>query len=218
MKRDILLCVAVALSVVASYMAYVAVQPVREDLYFSYTHIPAALICFLAFFVSLVASIMYLWKRKRGYDRAAEVSTILGLVYGAVALISGAIWANAAWGAYWNWDPKQATMLILCIAYMGYLSLKLSIGGVEKRALVGAVYNILAFSTIPLTFLSVTLWGSLHPKASEVTMSLPVKQTLSLNLIAALLFFVYLLITAFAVWSLEDRVNGLTYEKGEGGD
>jgi len=218
MKRDILLCVAVALSVVASYMAYVAVQPVREDLYFSYTHIPAALICFLAFFVSLVASIMYLWKRKRGYDRAAEVSTILGLVYGAVALISGAIWANAAWGAYWNWDPKQATMLILCIAYMGYLSLKLSIGGVEKRALVGAVYNILAFSTIPLTFLSVTLWGSLHPKASEVTMSLPVKQTLSLNLIAALLFFVYLLITAFAVWSLEDRVNRLTYEKGEGGD
>lgn len=218
MKRDILLCVAVAVSVVASYMAYVAVQPVREDLYFSYTHIPAALICFLAFFVSLVASIMYLWKRKRGYDRAAEVSTILGLVYGAVALISGAIWANAAWGAYWNWDPKQATMLILCIAYMGYLSLKLSIGGVEKRALVGAVYNILAFSTIPLTFLSVTLWGSLHPKASEVTMSLPVKQTLSLNLIAALLFFVYLLITAFAVWSLEDRVNRLTYEKGEGGD
>ncbi len=218
MKRDILLCAAVALGVVASYMAYVAVQPVREDLYFSYTHIPAALICFLAFFVSLVASVMYLWKRKREYDRAAEVSAILGLVYGAVALISGAIWANAAWGAYWNWDPKQATMLILWIAYMGYLSLKLSIGGVEKGALVGAVYNILAFSTIPLTFLSVTLWGSLHPKASEVTMSLPVRQTLSLNLIAALLFFVYLLITALAVWSLEDRVNRLTYEKGEGGD
>ncbi len=100
---------------------------------------------------------------------------------------------------------------------MGYLSLKLSIGGVEKGALVGAVYNILAFSTIPLTFLSVTLWGSLHPKASEVSMALPVKQTLSLNLIAALLFFIYLLITAFAVWSLEDRVNRLTYEKGEGG-
>ena len=219
MKRDILLCVAVAVSVVASYMAYVAVQPVREDLYFSYTHVPVALICFLAFFVSLVASVMYLWKRNMEYDRAAEVSAILGLVYGAVALISGSIWANATWGAYWNWDPKQTTMLILWIAYMGYLSLKLSIGGVEKGALVGAVYNILAFSTIPLTFLSVTLWGSLHPKASEISMALPVKQTLSLNLIAALLFFVYLLITAFAVWSLEDRVNRLTYEKGgeEGG-
>ena len=62
-KPVILLCIAVALSVVASYMAYVAVQPVREDLYFSYTHVPVALICFLAFFVSLVASVMYLWKR-----------------------------------------------------------------------------------------------------------------------------------------------------------
>jgi len=218
MKRDILLCVAVAVSVVASYMAYVAVQPVREDLYFLYTHMPVALICFLAFFVSLVASIMYLWKRKREYDRAAVVSTILGLVYGAVALISGSIWAKATWGAYWEWDPKQTTMLILWIAYMGYLSLKLSIGSVEKGALVGAVYNILAFSTIPLTFLSATLPRSQHQPASEFSMSMPVTVTLLLSLIAALLFFVYLLITAFAVWSLEDRVNRLTYEKGgEGG-
>jgi len=108
-------------------------------------------------------------------------------------------------------------MLILWIAYMGYLSLKLSIGGVEKRALVGAVYNILAFSTLPLTFLSVTLWQSLHPRASEISMALPIKLTLSLNLIAASLFFVYLLIAAFTVWSLEDRVNALIYEKGEGG-
>ena len=217
MKRDILLGIAVAVSVVASYMAYVAVQPVRKDLYFSYTHVPAALICFLAFFISLIASIMYLWKRKKRYDRTAEVSAILGLVYGAVALISGSIWANATWGTYWNWDPKQTTMLILWIAYMGYLSLKLSIGGVEKRALVGAVYNILAFSTLPLTFLSVTLWQSLHPRASEISMALPIKLTLSLNLIAASLFFVYLLIAVFTVWSLEDRVNALIYEKGEGG-
>jgi len=201
-------------------MAYVAVQPVRKDLYFSYTHVPAALICFLAFFISLIASIMYLWKRGKRYDRGAEVSAILGLIYGAVALISGSIWSNAAWGAYWNWDPKQTTMLMLWIAYMGYLSLKLSIGGVEKRALVGAVYNVLAFSTIPLTFLSVTLWQSLHPQAAEISMSLPIKLTLSLNLIGAALFFIYLLITAFTVWSLEDRVNALIYEKGEigGGD
>ncbi len=100
---------------------------------------------------------------------------------------------------------------------MGYLSLKLSIGGVEKRALVGAVYNILAFSMVPLTFFSVTLMGSLHPQASKVTMALPIKLTLSLNLIAALLFFIYLLVTVFTIWSLEDSVNALIYEKGEGG-
>ena len=211
MKRDIILVIAVILSVGASYMAYVSVHPVRGDVYFSYTHVPAALVCYLAFFISLVASIMYLKKRERRYDMAAEVLVIIGLVYGIVALISGAIWANAAWGLYWNWDPKQTTTLILWIAYAGYIAVKYSISEVERRAVIGAVYNVLAFSLIPLTFLSVMLWQSLHPRAQEITLSMPVKATLILNLAAASLIFAYLIITTYSLWSLEDRVNVLLY-------
>ena len=192
-------------------MAYVSVHPVRGDVYFSYTHVPAALVCYLAFFISLVASIMYLKKRERRYDIAAEVLVIIGLVYGIVALISGAIWANAAWGLYWNWDPKQTTTLILWIAYAGYIAVKYSISEVERRAVIGAVYNVLAFSLIPLTFLSVMLWQSLHPRAQEITLSMPVKATLILNLAAASLIFAYLIITTYSLWSLEDRVNVLLY-------
>lgn len=211
MKRDIILVIGVILSVGASYMAYVSVHPVRGDVYFSYTHVPAALVCYLAFFISLVASIMYLKKRERRYDMAAEVLVIIGLVYGIVALISGAIWANAAWGLYWNWDPKQTTTLILWIAYAGYIAVKYSISEVERRAVIGAVYNVLAFSLIPLTFLSVMLWQSLHPRAQEITLSMPVKATLILNLAAASLIFAYLIITTYSLWSLEDRVNVLLY-------
>jgi len=192
-------------------MSYVSVHPVRGDVYFSYTHVPAALVCYLAFFISLVASIMYLKKRERRYDIAAEVLVIIGLVYGIVALISGAIWANAAWGLYWNWDPKQTTTLILWIAYAGYIAVKYSISEVERRAVIGAVYNVLAFSLIPLTFLSVMLWQSLHPRAQEITLSMPVKATLILNLAAASLIFAYLIITTYSLWSLEDRVNVLLY-------
>jgi len=192
-------------------MAYVSVHPVRGDVYFSYTHVPAALVCYLAFFISLVASIMYLKKRERRYDMAAEVLVIIGLVYGIVALISGAIWANAAWGLYWNWDPKQTTTLILWIAYAGYIAVKYSISEVERRAVIGAVYNVLAFSLIPLTFLSVMLWQSLHPRAQEITLSMSVKATLILNLAAASLIFAYLIITTYSLWSLEDRVNVLLY-------
>ena len=211
MKRDIILVIGAILSVIASYMAYVAVHPVRDDIYFSYTHIPAALVCYLAFFISLVASIMYLKKRTRSYDMAAEVSVIIGLVYGIVALISGAIWANAAWGLYWNWDPKQTTTLILWIAYAGYIAVKYSISDVDRRAVIGAVYNVLAFSLIPLTFLSVTLWQSLHPRAQEITLSMPVKVTLISNIVAASLFFAYLFIVAYSLWSLEDRINVMLY-------
>ena len=192
-------------------MSYVSVHPVRGDVYFSYTHVPAALVCYLAFFISLVASIMYLKKRERRYDMAAEVLVIIGLVYGIVALISGAIWANAAWGLYWNWDPKQTTTLILWIAYAGYIAVKYSISEVERRAVIGAVYNVLAFSLIPLTFLSVMLWQSLHPRAQEITLSMSVKATLILNLAAASLIFAYLIITTYSLWSLEDRVNVLLY-------
>ena len=213
MKRDIILVIGAILSVIASYMAYayVAVHPVRGDIYFSYTHIPAALVCYLAFFISLVASIMYLKKRTRSYDMAAEVSVIIGLVYGIVALISGAIWANAAWGLYWNWDPKQTTTLILWIAYAGYIAVKYSISDVDRRAVIGAVYNVLAFSLIPLTFLSVMLWQSLHPRAQEITLSMPVKVTLISNIVAVSLFFAYLFIAAYSLWSLEDRVNVVLY-------
>ncbi len=220
MKRDILLCIAVAVSVIASYAAYVAApsEATMGDLYrILYTHVPAAWVCYLAFSLSLFASILFLAKRKHTYDRTAEVSAILGLVYGAIALISGSIWANATWGSYWNWDPRETTTLILWIAYAGYISVKYSIGEVEKRAVIGAVYNILAFSTIPLSYLSINLLSTLHPqivKASGISITSPMLATLFFNLLAASLFFFYLLITASTVWSLESRVNALIYEKG----
>ncbi|HDN68914.1 MAG TPA: hypothetical protein ENG23_05000 [Methanomicrobia archaeon] len=239
--QNILLCVAVAVSVVASYAAYLGpgVQAERSDIFFLYLHVPTAWICYLAFSISLLASVGFLaaknnlgksadeskrlekldrLEKLEKLDRLAEVSAVLGLVYGAVALISGAVWAEAAWGAYWNWDPRETTTLILWVAYVGYLSVKRSIGSVEKRAVVGAVYNILAFSTIPLSFLSATLLLSLHPQASKVSSSAPVQAVLYLNLLAATLFFAYLLTTAYSVWSLEDRVEALIYRKGEGGE
>jgi heme exporter protein C len=103
------------------------------------------------------------------------------------------------------------------MAYLGYLSLKLSIGNIEKRALIGAVYNILAFSTIPLSYLSIRLWQTLHPQiitSSEISLTAPMIETLFLNLIAASLIYMYLLRIMFDVRSLEDRLNALIYEKG----
>lgn len=214
-KRTIILVIAVAMCVVASYAAYDStVSAERGDIYFLYLHVPPISVCYLAFSISLIASIAFLAKRKLVYDRTAEVSAMLGLVYGAVALIAGAIWAKSTWGAYWTWNPKQTITLILWIAYMGYVSIKLSIGNVEKRALVGAVYNIMAFFLIPLNYLSAMLWWTPHTTLSEFTMTPQIMVALLLNIVAAALFFVYLLITASEVKSLEERVNVLIYKKG----
>lgn len=210
----------IAVNIVASYAAYLAAPPevTMGDVYrIFYIHTPAAWVCYLALAVSLLASIIFLTKRKNVYDKIAEASAILGLIYGLVAIVTGSIWSNVVWGAYWNWDPRQTTTLILWIAYLGYLSLKLSIGNIEKRALIGAVYNILAFSTIPLSYLSIRLWQTLHPQiitSSEISITAPMIETLFLNLIAASLIYIYLLRMMFDIRSLEDRLNALIYEKG----
>jgi len=220
-RDDVYLSITVVVNIIASYAAYVAAPPeaTMGDLYrIFYIHTPAAWVCYLTLGISLVASILFLAKRKTVYDMLAEASAILGLIYGVVTLITGSIWANAIWGVYWNWDPRETTTLILWIAYMGYISLRLSIGNVEKRAITSAVYNILAFSTIPLSYLSIRLWQSLHPQiivpGSGIHITLPMIEALLLNLIASSLLYIYLLRMTYHVRSLQTRVDTLTYEKG----
>jgi len=210
----------VALNIIASYAALIRAptEVNMGDVYrIFYIHTPAAWVCYLALGVSLVASIVFLAKRNPRYDKVAEASAILGLLYGLVAIFTGAIWSNVAWGAYWNWDPRQTTTLILWMAYLGYVSLKFSIGNLEKRALIGAVYNVLAFSTIPLSYLSIRLWQSLHPQIitpSEISITAPMIETLFLNLIAASLIYLYLLRMMVNVRSLEERVEALVSARG----
>jgi len=218
---EVYLYIIIAVNISASYAAYVAAptEVTMGDVYrIFYIHTPSAWVCYLTLGISLLASILFLAKRKIVYDTLAEVSAILGLIYGIVALVTGSMWANAVWGVYWNWDPRETTTLILWIAYMGYISLRLSIGNAEKRALTGAVYNILSFSTIPLSYLSIRLWQSLHPQiivpGSGISITTPMIETLFLNLIAASLICVYLLRMMFNVRSLQDRVDALIYEKG----
>ncbi|MFQ5999936.1 MAG: cytochrome c biogenesis protein [Candidatus Bathyarchaeia archaeon] len=221
--NNVYLSITVVVNIIASYAAYVAAPPeaTMGDLYrIFYIHTPSAWVCYLTLGISLLASILFLAKRKIVYDTLAEVSAILGLFYGVVALVTGSIWANAAWGVYWNWDPRETTTIILWIAYMGYISLRLSIGNVEKRALTSAVYNILAFSTIPLSYLSIRLWQSLHPLPVTgrlergLSITPPMMETLLLNLIASSLVYIYLLRMAYDARSLQTRVDALTYEKG----
>jgi heme exporter protein C len=219
-QDEVLAAVTVLVCIVGSYAAFVAAptEVTMGDVYrIFYIHTPSAWVCYLALGVSLFASILFLIKRDLAYDTVAGASAILGLVFGVVALVTGSIWANAVWGIYWNWDPRQTTTLILWIAYAGYISLRLSIGNVEKRAVTSAVYNVLAFSTIPLSFMSIRLWQSLHPQIitpeSGISITAPMLQTLFLNLIAGTLVYILLLKLMYRAHSLQARVEAATYER-----
>ena len=215
MKDHYLLLIALGLSVAASYAAYVTApaDAVAGDMYrILYIHVPSAWVCYLAFSVSVLTSILFLVRRDQVYDTTAEISAVFGLVYGAVALLTGSVWAHAAWGSYWNWDPRETTTLILWIAYLGYISLRQSTGDTGRRQVIGAVYNIFAFLTVPLSYLSIILIPTLHPQIvsmSGFSLSLPMLATLLISLVAATLLFVCLVRMASAVRDLEGKVDAL---------
>ncbi|MFQ6127220.1 MAG: cytochrome c biogenesis protein CcsA, partial [Candidatus Heimdallarchaeota archaeon] len=111
-RNAVYLIITIFVNVIASYAAFVAAPPeaTMGDLYrIFYIHTPAAWVCYLSLGIALLSSILFLVKRDFIYDTLAEVSAILGLIYGAIALVTGSIWSKVAWGAYWNWDPRQTT-------------------------------------------------------------------------------------------------------------
>lgn len=119
--------------------------------------------------VSLVYSILFLRKPERKYDLIALEYAKTGIVFGALGLITGAIWANYTWGAAWSNDPKQLGAAIALLIYLAYFVLRNSMTDIDKRARIAAVYNIFAYSIyIPMIMILPRLVESLHPGGQGV--------------------------------------------------
>lgn len=127
-------------------------------------HVPTAWVCVLAFLVSCIYSIRYLMRRDPADDIRAAVASRLGLLFALLATVTGAIFARIMWNAYWNWDPRQTSIVILLLIYAAYFALRSAVQDPERRAALAAVYAILAFVTVPfLVFVVPRIYWSLHP-------------------------------------------------------
>ncbi len=129
-----------------------------------YIHVPVAWVAFLAFFVVLVGSVMYLWRRDERWDALARASAELGVVFTTLMLITGSIWGRPAWGAWWVWDdPKLTTSLVLWFIYAGYLLLRFYTGRDAISARNAAVLGIIGFVDVPIVYFAASWWRSIHP-------------------------------------------------------
>jgi heme exporter protein C len=142
--------------------------PFRTILYESirnlYFHVPMWFGMILIFIASVIYSIRYLMNKKPLDDIKAKSYAQVGILYGVLGIITGGIWAQYTWGAFWSFDIKQNMSAIALLIYMAYFVLRGSFDDFEKRARLGAVYNIFAFATlIPLLFVIPRLYESLHP-------------------------------------------------------
>ncbi len=165
-SQKILFFVVFILMGIALYMVflYAPKEKTMGDLQrIFYFHVPSAWTGFLAFLMTFVFSILYLKKRDIKYDTLANVSVKIGLIFCTIVLITGPLWARPAWGAWWTWDPRLTTTLILWFLYAGYLVIRGSVEDKEKMRRFCAVLGIVAFIDVPIVFFSIRLWRTIHP-------------------------------------------------------
>jgi len=127
-------------------------------------HVPMSWVATLAFLLATVHSIQVLRTGSRLADLRAVTACELGLLFGIMATVTGSIWARYEWGSFWNWDPRQTSILVLILIYGAYFALRSAIPSETTRARLSAVYAILAFLMVPfLVFIVPRMVESLHP-------------------------------------------------------
>ena len=116
-----------------------------------YLHVPSALMAINAWFMMLVASLVWLIRRHHVSALAAKAAAPVGITMTLIALITGAIWGQPMWGTYWAWDPRLTSFLILSLFYLGYIALWAAIEDPDTAAdltsilcLVGSVFAVLS--------------------------------------------------------------------------
>ena len=182
-----------------------------------YVHVPAAWVGFLAFFVVFVGSVLYLVRGTPGWDSLAAASAEIGVLFTAQAIVAGAIWGKPTWGTWWTWDPRLTTTAILLLIYAGYLLLRSMTSEARRGARLAAVLGIVGFVDMPITYMSVLWWRTLHQGPSILrsggpTMATPMFLVLLLNVLAFTVLYGYLLVRRLDVRRLETHMLAVTRE------
>lgn len=128
-----------------------------------YFHVSAAWTGYLALLVAFLASLLYLLRRERRWDRWAFSSVESGLVFVTEGIITGSIWAKATWGVWWTWEPRLTTSAVLWLIYASYLTLRQAIEEESRQARLAAVYGMAGFVAVPINFMAIRWWRTVHP-------------------------------------------------------
>lgn len=128
-----------------------------------YFHVAASWTGMLAFLVATIAAIAYLKTSDLKWDTASLAGIEIGMVFIALGIVSGSIWARPVWNTWWTWDPRLTTTLIMELVYAAYLLLRGGLDEPRRRARLAAVYAIVGFVSVPLTFISIRVFRTIHP-------------------------------------------------------
>ena len=166
-----------------------------------YIHPAVAWVAYLAFGVTTIGSLLYLWKATRSlrWDRIAFVSAEVGVLFTALTLITGSIWGRPAWGVWWTWDARLTSTAILLLLSLGYLALRGLPSSAETRAKRSAIVGIVSFIDVPIVHESVIWWRTLHqgPTVASLGMNSKIHGIMAWTLLLSFIAFTLLFVTLF---------------------
>ena len=121
---------------------------------------------FVSAFVSGIAGAVYLWRRSARAEHLTAAAGELVVVFGAIVLLTGPIWARKAWGVWWQWDARLTITLVMWLIFVAFLLLR-KYGGPGSETLSAAV-AVFGMANVPFVYWSVNVWRTVHPKTSVV--------------------------------------------------
>jgi heme exporter protein C len=183
-----------------------------------YVHVPSAWSFFVAFFIVLVASVMYLATRDERYDLIAASAAEVGAVLTGLALVTGSIWGRSTWGTWWTWDARLTSTAVLFLIYLGYLSLRAAIDDTTVRARWSAAVGILGAINVPIVYMSVRWWRTLHQvQSSPSTVAGSYVTSLRLNAVVMLMVTAWFILARYHAAMIERAAAALAEEAALGG-
>jgi heme exporter protein C len=130
-----------------------------------YVHVPVALTAYACFAWAAWKALRLLWTREPRYDLESYTAVHMGVIFGALTLVTGSIWAKVSWGVWWSWGERQLVLfLVLFLFYSAYFMLRYSTDPGPRRANMSAVYALFGVVLIPVSFLAIRLAENfIHP-------------------------------------------------------
>ncbi|MBK8176796.1 MAG: heme ABC transporter permease [Rhodospirillales bacterium] len=195
------------LMAVGMYLALLASPPdyqQGESVRIMYVHVPAAWMGLFCYTSMAVASAVGLIWRHPVAEMAGKATAPIGACFTFLALLTGSLWGKPMWGAWWVWDARLTSMLVLFFLYLGYMALEGAFDDPARGARAASILAIVGFVNVPIIKFSVDWWNTLHQPASVIRMGGP---TIDASMLAPLLVMAAAF-TCYYFWVMLLRLHG----------
>jgi heme exporter protein C len=182
--------------VIMAVVAICVVAPTEQSMGHAqrivYIHVSVAWLALAGLLVMAATGGMYLHRRNLWWDHWAGAAAEVGWLCSTLTVVTGSLWAHAAWNTWWTWDPRLMTSFVLWIVYSGYLLVRSSLDDIHRCARLGAILAIVGTADIPLVIMATRWFRGIHPTTPIVEPSM--RMVLLLSILSFTAFFGLLLV------------------------